>query len=84
MGVKERLIALENEAARHCTVTMNDGRELYVENCRCVKECGENFITLSVYAMDIRISGTPLVLENFGVNGVKISGKIHSLTLEER
>ena len=83
MGLKEKLIAFENEAARHCTVTMRDGRELYIENCRCVKECDDNLITLSVYDMDIRITGAPLTLESFGVNGVKISGKIHSLTLEE-
>lgn len=83
MGVKEKLISLENEAARHFTITIRDSGELYIENCRCVRECGDNFITLSVYSADIRIAGTPLVLESFGVNGVKISGKIHSLTLEE-
>ncbi len=83
MSIKDKLISFENEASRHCTVTMHDGRELYVENCRCIKECDDNFITLSVAGADIRVTGAPLTLESFGVNGVKISGKIHSLTLEE-
>lgn len=88
MGVREKLIALEELAARKCTVTfstdgdLKNGAELCVENCRCIKELDDNFIVLSVSGMDIRVSGTPLVLQNFGVGSVKITGHIHSLTFE--
>lgn len=83
MGVKEKLIALEDTSRKHSTITIRDGCELYVENCRCVCGYDDNFITLSVYGMDIKICGAPLVFESFGAEGVKISGRIHSLTLEE-
>lgn len=89
MGVREKLIALEELTARKSTVTVStdgglrNGAEICVENCRCIKELDDNFIVLSVYGMDIRISGTPLCLENFGVGSVKITGLIHSLTFEE-
>lgn len=89
MGVRERLIAIEELAARKSTITfsldggLKNGAELCIENCRCVKELDDNFIVLSVCGADIRISGTPLRLENFGVGSVKITGFIHSLTFEE-
>ena len=83
MNVKDKLIAIEAAAARHSTITLHDAGELYVENCTCVKSCDDSFITLCVYGMDITVAGTPLVLESFGVDGVKVTGKIHSLTLEE-
>lgn len=89
MGVREKLIALEELTARKSTVTVStdgglrNGAEICVENCRCIKELDDNFIVLSVYGMDIRVSGTPLCLENFGVGSVKITGFIHSLTFEE-
>lgn len=89
MSVRDKLIALEELAARKCTVTFStdggirNGAELCIDNCRCIKELDDNFIVLSVCGMDIRISGTPLVLQNFGVGSVKITGQIHSLTFEE-
>lgn len=88
MGVRERLISLEESAARDCTVTFSTsgdlkGAELCVENCRCIRELDDNFIVLSVCGYDIRVSGTPLKLENFGVGSVKITGIIHSLSFEE-
>lgn len=89
MGVREKLIALEELAARKCTVTfstdgsLKNGAELCVDNCRCIKQLDDNFIVMSVSGMDIRVSGTPLTLQNFGVGSVKITGQIHSLTFEE-
>lgn len=86
MGVREKLIEFEESAGKRCTVTMtangglNGGAELVVDNCRSVKSCDDNFIILSVYGMDIHVSGTPLILENFGIGSIKITGKIHSLT----
>lgn len=87
MGLREKLIEYEETAGRRFSVTMTaeSGKdaELIVENCRCVKSCDDNFIVLSVSGKDIRISGTPLVIENFGIGSLKITGKIHSLTFEE-
>ena len=83
MNIKERAAVLDDLPHRHSTITIRDGREIYVENCRCVCGCDDNFITLSVYGMNIRISGTPLILESFGAEGIKISGRIHSITMEE-
>ena len=79
MNIKERAAVLDDLPHRHSTITIRDGREIYVENCRCVCGCDDNFI----YGMNIRISGTPLILESFGAEGVKISGRIHSITMEE-
>ena len=89
MGIREKLIEFEENQGRRCTVTLTadcglkNGAELFVENCRHIKNCDDNYIILSVYGMDIRVTGAPLELENFGVGSVKISGKIHSLTFEE-
>lgn len=87
MGLREKLIILEEQAARECTVTIKivggREREMYVENCKKIVSCDDDFITLGVFGANIRISGVPLILENFGVNGVKISGKIGSVELEE-
>ncbi len=88
MGVRERLIAIEELAAKKSTVTFSlngelKSGELCVENCRCVKELDDNFIVLSVCGADIRVTGAPLCLENFGVGSIKITGFIHSLTFEE-
>ena len=87
MGLRAKLINLEEQAARECTVTLKliggKEREMYVENCKKIVSCDDDFITLGVCGANIRISGSPLILENFGVNGVKISGKIGSVELEE-
>lgn len=87
MGVREKLIEFEESQGKRCTITLTaeNGKtaELAVENCRCVKNCDDNFIVLSVYGMDIRVTGAPLELNNFGVGSVRITGKIHSLTFEE-
>ncbi|MCX4356344.1 MAG: YabP/YqfC family sporulation protein [Oscillospiraceae bacterium] len=87
MGLREKLIEYEEAAGKRFSVTMTaesgEGTELIIENCRCVKSCDDNFIVLSVSGMDIRISGTPLVIENFGIGSLKITGKVHSLTFEE-
>lgn len=89
MGVREKLIEFEENQSRRCTITLTTenglrgNAELAVENCRCVKNCDDNYIVLSVYGMDIRVTGAPLELENFGVGSVRITGKIHSLSFEE-
>ncbi|MDE7361141.1 MAG: YabP/YqfC family sporulation protein [Oscillospiraceae bacterium] len=87
MWVRDRLIEYEENAGRRFSLSVSaesgEDAELVVENCRCVKSCDDSFIVLSVYGMDIRVSGTPLVIENFGIGSIKITGKIHSLTFEE-
>ncbi len=89
MGIRDKLIELEEQSQKQCTITLTvdnglrSGAELCVQNIRCVKNCDENFVVLSVYGMDIHVSGTPLVLENFGVGSITIRGRIHSLTFEE-
>ena len=84
MSIKQKLIYLNKTNKHHNTITLRDGNELVVENCRGVSGCDDNFITLSVYGMELTVAGTPLILESFGTDGVRISGKIHSLTLEEK
>lgn len=87
MGVREKLIEFEENQGKRCEITLvtvsGKSTELTVNNCRCVKNCDDNYIVLSVYGMDIRVTGAPLELENFGVGSVKITGKIHSLSFEE-
>lgn len=83
MGVKDKLIALGDLPERRCAMTLRGLNELLVENCLGVSGYDESFITLCVYGARVVVAGTPLVLESFGANGVRITGKIHSLTLEE-
>lgn len=89
MGVLyDKLIALEELSSRECVITVKlcgnlSTAEIYVENCRKVLSCDDEFITLGVCGADVRISGTPLMLENFGVGGVKITGNISSVDFSE-
>lgn len=85
----DKLIMLDELSTRECVITIKlsgkpDKAEIYVENCRKVLSCDDEFITLGVCGADIRISGTPLMLENFGVGGVKITGKIASVDISEK
>lgn len=84
----EKLLALDELSTRDCTITIRlcgstDNAQILVENCRKVLGCDGEFITLGVCGADIRVSGTPLVLENFGVGGVKITGKISALDFSD-
>lgn len=84
----EKLLALDELSYRECVITIRlnkdkDSAELYVENCKKVLSCDSEFITLRSCGADIRVSGAPLALENFGVEGVKITGKIASVDFSE-
>ena len=87
MSLRDKIIGLEEQAARDCTITVQihggREREIFVENCRKVISCDNEFITLGIIGANIRVSGVPLILENFGVGGVKISGKIISIEFAE-
>lgn len=89
MGVLyDKLVELDEMSSRESVITVKlcgktDGAEIYVENCRKVLSCDNEFITLGVCGADIKISGTPLMLENFGVGGVKITGKIASVDFSD-
>ncbi len=87
MSLRDKIIGLEEQAARDCTITVQihggREREIFVENCRKVISCDDEFITLGIIGANIRVSGVPLILENFGVGGVKISGKISSIEFAE-
>ena len=87
MSLRDKIIGLEEQAARDCTITVQihggREREIFVENCRKIISCDDEFITLGIIGALVRVSGVPLILENFGVNGVKISGKIASIEFTE-
>ena len=83
MGIKEKLIRL-SEVRDEAQVTLRGSRELCAENCRCITACDENLAVLSMEGLTLRVTGTGLSLENFGAFGVKITGKLHSLTVEEQ
>ncbi len=82
MGIKETLIRL-GDYTGESAVTIKGRRELDAENCRCIVACDENLAVLRMRGQDVRVVGTGLTLENYGAYGVKITGEIHSLTLEE-
>ena len=87
MSLRDKIIGLEEQAARDCTITVQlhggKDREIFVENCRKIISCDDEFITLGIFGANVRVSGVPLILENFGVGGVKISGKITSIEFAE-
>ncbi len=82
MGIKEALIRLGDYIGEPA-ITLHGNSELCAENCRCITACDENTAILRTKSQDIRIVGTGLTLENYGAYGVKITGRIYSLTLEE-
>lgn len=82
MGLKETLIRL-GDIQGESRITLFGNRELCAENCRCITACDDNLTVLRMEGLDISVTGTELVLENFGAYGVKLTGRIHSLTLEE-
>ena len=82
MGIKETLIKL-SEAPSEALISITGSRELYAENCRCVTACDSELTTLRMKGFDLRVVGTGLALESFGAFGVKLTGRIHSLTFEE-
>ncbi len=82
MGIKDTLIRLGEYRGEAQTLLFGN-RELCAENCRCITECDENVAVLRMEGIDVRVTGTELTLENFGAFGVRLTGKIHSLTLEE-
>lgn len=82
MGIKDALIRL-GDYMGDPLITLRGNTELCAENCRCITACDENVAVLRTKAQDIRIVGTGLTLENYGAYGVKITGRIYSLTLEE-
>ena len=82
MGLRSTLIRLGDQVSE-AVVTLNGNRELCAENCRSIVACDENMIILRMREQDIRIVGTGLCVENFGAYGVKVTGIIYSLTLEE-
>ncbi len=83
MGLKNKLIELGDMPNKHTRITITDRNELCAENCRCVFGCDENLVVLSMNGGIVRITGTDLVLENFGAYGVKVTGCLHSITMEE-
>ena len=82
MGIKETLIRL-GDYTGESAVTLKGDHELCAENCRCILACDENLALLRMGNYDIRVVGTGITLENYGAYGVKLTGRIHSLTLEE-
>lgn len=83
----DKLIELEEFSTRECVITIRikekEQAEIYAENCRKIISCDNEFITLGICGAEVRISGTPLILENFGINGVKITGKICSVDFSQ-
>ena len=82
MGIRSALIRLGDQIG-DTIVTLSGNSELCAENCRSIIACDENTIVLRMRGQDIRIVGMELYLENYGAYGVKITGRIYSLTLEE-
>ncbi len=82
MGIKDTLIRL-SETPAESVVSITGIRELCAENCRCITACDEDLAVLQLKGMSMRVVGTGLVLENFGAYGVRLTGRIHSVTFEE-
>lgn len=83
MGLKETLIRLGDCTGEPC-ITLRGDYELCAENCRSISACDENTAVLCMKGLDVRVVGTELTIENFGAYGVKLTGRIHSLTVERR
>lgn len=83
MGIKDSLIRLGEADSARWQLTLTEGSTFYLNNCRCIKNCDENYVILEVADGSLRVTGTDLILEGYGGRGVVITGKIHAVTLEE-
>ena len=83
MSIKERLIRLGDIPVEHCELRLVDDEELYAQNCLGITHCDENIIEFENYRERVAVTGTGLIIESYGVMGLKIIGKIHSVTMEE-
>lgn len=83
MGLKETLIRLGDCTGEPCLTLCSD-RELCAENCRSITACDENVAVLCMGEQNVRVIGTELTVENFGAYGVKLTGRIHSITVERQ
>ncbi len=83
MGIKESLIKLGEADSARWQLTLAEGNRFYLDNCRSIKNCDENYIILEVADGCLRITGTDLIIEGYSGRGVIIVGNIHSIVLEE-
>lgn len=83
MGIKERLIRLGDIPVEHNEIRLVDDTELYAQNCLGITHCDENIVEFENYRRKITVTGTGLIIENYGASGLKIIGNLHSLTMEE-
>ncbi len=83
MGIKESLIRLGDADSAKWQLTFIEGSTLYLNNCRSIKSCDENYIVLQTAGGCLQLTGTDLVIEGYNGRGVMVSGSIHSITLED-
>ena len=91
MGFKQKLTSMGELPWRHSVVNIRDGTELCAENCTEVVGCtdltdaGEVILKIRCNGADrlMRVCGEKLALDSFGPYGVRILGKIPSVSFIE-
>lgn len=73
-----------NNSRAHSAIQMLDNEHVLIENCRKISLLNENEIKLSLSRCDIAIIGLDMKARNYSKTGIEISGKIHSISFEER
>jgi len=61
------------------TVSINDNREVIVENCKKIIEYNDIFIKISTSTITLQIWGRELIIKNYENNGIIIVGNISSI-----
>ena len=64
-------------------ITLHGTKEIYVENFKSIISLTETEVIIKAKGEIISIGGEMLQMEYFNKNDIKISGKIHNLSLRE-
>lgn len=87
VGIREKLTQLGELPWSRSVVTINDGSDLYAENCLaiagcvCGEQCDEIVLRIRCSGCDrlLRVKGTGLLLESSSAYGAHISGAIAAI-----
>ncbi|MCL1867219.1 MAG: YabP/YqfC family sporulation protein [Oscillospiraceae bacterium] len=84
-NVKQLALAYERVRSginRHSSLQITDDSEIIADGCRKIVNCDENVAVIEQVRNRVIITGESLRLSNWGEDGVKILGKIKSISYE--
>ena len=82
--IAQKFDNLKSSVYKHSYMQFTDNIEIVIDRCAGIISYDENIIILLLVNNTINIVGTELKLQNYSVEGVIVSGKIHSIEFGEK